>query len=286
MKTTLTNSILFLFIILLVGTSSFAAKLEKVKSKDGVEIAYEVNGTGEPALVFVHGWCLDKSIWEDQVKVFSTKYKVITIDMAGHGKSGANRKNFTMRAFGEDIHSVVNKLKLDKVILIGHSMGGKMILEAANLLGNKVIGLIGADTFQKFDAGESADRAEKFLWTFKDNFAGSTRSYVEALFLETSDKALVERTIEKMTSAPQKIALDVLKNSYRYNSIEAVKNLLIPIVSINCDKFPVKLDENIKVAKIFKVKKMHNVGHFIMLEDPKRFNQLLEESIEEIVKKG
>ena len=66
---------------------------EKVSSKDGVEIAYEVKGYGEPALVFVHGWCWDKSIWENQVKVFSAKYKVITIDLAGHGESGSNRKD-------------------------------------------------------------------------------------------------------------------------------------------------------------------------------------------------
>lgn len=278
------SSILLFLLLFVVGTSSFFAKSEKVKSKDRVEITYEVNGQGEPALVFVHGWCWDKSIWENQVKAFSAKYKVITIDLAGHGESGSNRKDWTMRAFGEDICAVINKLKLNKVILIGHSMGGFMTIEAAKILGDKAIGLIGADTFQKFEEGEPADRAEKYLWTFKNNFIGSTKEYVKALFLETSDPALVERAIKKMTSAPQKIAIDMLRNSYKYNSIEAVQNLKLPIISINCDKFPVNLDENLKVTKNFKVKKMTGVGHFVMLEDPKRFNQLLEETIEEIVK--
>jgi len=284
MKTRLKKSILLFLSLFIIGISASSAKTERVRSKDGVEIAYEVKGHGEPALVFVHGWCWDKSIWENQVKVFAEKYKVITIDLAGHGESGSNRKDWTMRAFGEDISSVINKLKLKKAILIGHSMAGFMILEAAKILGNKVIGLVGADTFQKFEKGESEDRAEKFLFTFKDNFVGSMKDYVQTLFLETSDPVLVERAIKKMTSAPQNIAIDILRNSYTYNSIEAVQSLKLPIISINCDKFPVKLDENLKFAKNFKVKKMYGVGHFIMLEDPNRFNQLLEEAIEEIVK--
>ncbi|MCX6173196.1 MAG: alpha/beta hydrolase [Ignavibacteriales bacterium] len=284
MKINIRYSLLFIYLLLFIATSFSEAKTEKVRSKDGVEIAYVVKGKGEPALVFVHGWCWDKSIWENQVNVFSSKYKVITIDLAGHGESGSNRKDWTMRAFGEDIASVVNKLKLEKVILVGHSMGGNIILEAAKTLGNKVIGLIGADTFQKFEEGEPADLAEKYLSTFKDNFVGSTKEYVKLLFLETSDSTLVERAIKKMTSAPQKIAIDILRNSYKYNSIKAVKDLQIPIVSINCDQFPVNLDENLKVTKNFKVKKMHGVGHFVMLEDPNRFNQLLEETIQELVK--
>jgi pimeloyl-ACP methyl ester carboxylesterase len=280
------NKIFFFGVLIILFNVNFtiASKIEKVKSKDGVAVAYTVQGTGAPAIVFVHGWSLDKSIWNDQVKVFSAKYKVVTIDLAGHGESGRSRKNYTMELFGEDVASVVNKLKLEKVILVGHSLGGSVVIEAANILKGKVIGLIGADTFQKFEEGEPADRAEQYLTTFKSNFVGSAKDYASLLFLPNADTLLVNRVAEKMSSANPKIAIDVMRNSYEYNSIASIKKLNVPIISINCEKFPVKLEENRKYVKSFELKKMNGVGHFVMLEDPTKFNQLLNEAIEELTK--
>jgi len=68
-------------------------------SADGVSIAYEVRGEGEPALVFVHGWCCDRSYWDAQLPYFAQKYKVVAIDLTGHGESGLDRKEWTMGAF-------------------------------------------------------------------------------------------------------------------------------------------------------------------------------------------
>lgn len=281
------NKIMFsLFTILLIvffNSDNYSQK-QYVISKDGVKINFNTAGSGEPALVFVHGWGCDKSYWDKQVKEFSAKYKVVTIDLAGHGKSGMNRKKYTIGLFGEDIAAVVNKLMLNKIILIGHSLGGSVILEAANILKGKVIGLIGADSFQKFQAGEPADRAEKFLSTFKSNFIASAKDYASLLFMSNADTTLVHKVENKMSSANPKIAIDILRNSYQYNSIAAVKRLNIPIISINGEKFPVYLDENVQLVKSFKVKKMNGVGHFIMLEDPIKFNQLLQEAITELTK--
>ena len=56
-------------------------------SKDGTPISYEVHGAGDPTLVFVHGWSCDARYWREQVPYFSKKYRVITVDLAGHGHS-------------------------------------------------------------------------------------------------------------------------------------------------------------------------------------------------------
>ena len=87
--------------------------ISSVISSDGVSIAYEVRGEGEPALVFIHGWCCDRSYWSEQLHHFVEKYKVIAIDLAGHGDSGLNRKEWTMAAFGEDVVAVVDKINLE-----------------------------------------------------------------------------------------------------------------------------------------------------------------------------
>jgi len=95
-------------------------------SADGIQISFQVQGSGTPALVFVHGRCCDKTYWDARVPYFSRKHKVVAIDLAGQ-----DREAYTTDAFGEDVAAVVEKLALDKVVLIGHSMGGPAILEVA-----------------------------------------------------------------------------------------------------------------------------------------------------------
>jgi len=271
-------------IIFLIVFSSNSFSQQNVLSKDGVKINFSTEGKGKPALVFVHGWNCDKSFWNDQAKAFSPKYEVVTIDLAGYGESGSNRKNYTMQAFGADIAAVVNKLKLKRVILIGHSMGGAVIIEAALLLKGKVIGLVGADTFQDLRQTMSKKQADQFLKPFKENFVQATSGFVKAMFPPTADSMVVKRAVEKMSSAPPEIALSSITNLFIYNAVASLKNMHAPIVSINCDRYPIQTEENRKLVKSFEVKMMKGVGHFVMLEDPTKFNQLLQESIDELVK--
>ena len=108
-------------------------------SADGLPIYYTVQGEGEPALVFVHGWCCDGGYWSEQLGRFAQRYKVVAVDLGGHGQSGLGRQTWTMEAFGEDVKSVVEKLGLTKAVLVGHSMGGKVIIEAARLMPGRVV---------------------------------------------------------------------------------------------------------------------------------------------------
>src|SRR4030095_9556238 len=102
----------FLMVDQLHGQTDF------VKSPDSVRIAFEVHGDGMPALIFVHGWSCDRSYWKNQVGTFSKNFKVVAIDLGGHGESGPGRKSWTMEAFGSDAAAVIKKLALKKVILI------------------------------------------------------------------------------------------------------------------------------------------------------------------------
>jgi len=267
-----------------VSNLILAQSIEKVKSKDGTEIAYTIQGKGEPALVFVHGWSCNKSYWDEQVKTFSPKYKVVTIDLAGHGESGKNRKDFTPKSFGADIAAVVNKLNLKKVIMIGHSMGGADIIEAAALLKGKVIGLIGADTFQDLTQTMSKEQAEQFLKPFRENFTQAASGFVKSMFAAASDTTLVKKVVKDISSSSPDIAINTLLNLFTYNAAPSLKKINLPIISINNDRYAIQVKENSKYVKSFKVKIMKGIGHFIMLEDPAKFNQLLQESIDELTK--
>ena len=281
----------FRLIVLSVLVFSFTclkAEEGKAISKDGVEIVYTVDGNGAtadaPALVFIHGWSCDKSFWKNQISAFASKYKVVAIDLGGHGESGLNRKDWTLDAFAEDVAAVVNKLGLRKIILVGHSMGGPVTIEAANKLKGKVIGLIGADTFQNLGKTIPDSLVGPFLKPFRDNFSSTTKEFVKAMFPSNADSALVKMVVDKMSSAPPEIAISTMENMFKDNAVSALKEFNAPIISINCDHYPVQVESNKKQVKFYEIKIMKGVGHFVMLENPNEFNRLLQESVDELVK--
>ena len=114
-----------------------------VEAPDGVPLHYDVTGSGDVALVFVHCWTCDRSFWNAQVPHFAPNYTVVRVELAGHGKSGHGRERYDMAGFGADVAAVVEDLGLSRVVLIGHSMGGPVSVEAAKRLGDRVIGVVG-----------------------------------------------------------------------------------------------------------------------------------------------
>lgn len=261
-----------------------APQQQNVLSKDGVKINFCSAGTGEPALVFIHGWSCDKSYWNEQMAAFGKKYRVVAIELAGHGESGLERKDYTMQSFGEDVSAVVNKLGLKKVILIGHSMGGYVIIEAARQLKEKVIGLVGADTYQGLEDEMTEEQIDQFLKPFKENFVHRTKEFVKTMFPQTADSNLVNRVADDMSSAPPQVAIGAMQNLFSYHAFKALEDMNAPIISINCDRYPLNIEETRKHTKSFEVKMMNGVGHFVMLEDPEKFNLLLQEAVDELVK--
>ncbi|HEY1022087.1 MAG TPA: alpha/beta hydrolase, partial [Flavisolibacter sp.] len=77
---------------------------------NGTAISYNVYGSGPATLLFVHGSFIDQSYWKEQVSFFKEKYKVVTMDLAGHGESGTNRKEWTLRGMADDVVNVIKEL--------------------------------------------------------------------------------------------------------------------------------------------------------------------------------
>jgi len=179
-----------------------------VLSTDGIPVCYEVHGTGEPALVFVHGWSCDRSYWSRQIDYFATRYQVVAIDLPGHGDSGAGRQAWTMPAFGDDVVAVVEKLALSEVAMIGHSMGGDVIVEAALHLPGRVIGLVWADTYSSLGDPRTHEQIEQFLAPFREDFVTATSDLVRQMSLPNSDAVLVDWVVDDMSAAPPQIAVD------------------------------------------------------------------------------
>ena len=253
-------------------------------SDDNVQIAYEVHGEGTTTLLFVHGWSCDRSYWNAQMKPFSRDFQVVALDLAGHGESGEDRDTYTIQAFGADVMAVAEKLKLKTIILIGHSMGGDVIAEAARLLKGRVAGLVMVDTYNQLKTPRTPEEVEKLTAPFRASFAEHTRSFVRSMFLPDSDPTLVERVSRDMSSAPERVALSGMKSALNYSREmpHTLTALRLPVVAINSDKDPTDV-ESMEVYNI-EVIIMPGVGHFLMMEDPGRFNQLLTKAIGKLIK--
>jgi pimeloyl-ACP methyl ester carboxylesterase len=255
--------------------------VDSVASEDGLTIYYDVRGEGDKTLVFVHGWSCDRSYWQDQVDEFAKTYRVVTVDLGGHGQSGLDREDWTIPTFGADVAAVVDNLQLDKVILIGHSMGGPTIIEAAHRLGDRVVALVGVDTYQDFEHTYAEQEIDGFLAPFQSDFVTTTDQFVRSMFLDSADSALVNRVAVDMSSAPTDVALSAIGNLLHWDDIAVLTKVRIPIRSVNSDRWPTNVEGNSNVAESFVVELMPGTGHFLHMEDPDSFNRLLHKTLEE-----
>ena len=275
-----------IFALVVSGAVSLSHSADKsgaltVPSADGVPIAYEVHGQGEPALVLVHGWSCDRSYWKEQIEYLSPQYRLVLVDLAGHGESGAGRKDYTMSAFGADVAAVVDSLGLKKIVLVGHSMGGDVVVEAAKLLPGRVVGLVWVDDYKSLGRPRSAVEVDAFVAKFRNDFRGTTNAFVRGLFAPNADPRLVDRVAKDMASAPPAVALSALHNSFANAAyIPAdLAALRLPVFAINSDRDPT--DHESLGKNGVKAFVMPDSGHFLMLEDPLRFNR----SLDSIVKR-
>jgi pimeloyl-ACP methyl ester carboxylesterase len=187
-----------------------------------------------------------------------------------------------MESFGADIAAVVNKLNPEKAILIGHSMGGGVNLEAAKLLPEKVIGLIGVDTYKRFGTGYPEEVIDEYVTYFQNDFLTSMDEFVRNFFPENADTLLVNWVVTDMSAATQEVAISAMANFFKSNQQEILKEVRIPIWAINSDMWSTDTITNNQHANFYGLKLMTGVGHFVMLEDPVTFNQLLHETLDEL----
>jgi len=250
---------------------------------DGVSIAYTVTGRGSPALVFIHGWMCDQSFWSKQVGAFAGRHTVVTVDLAGHGRSGMNRDTWSLTAFGGDVAAVVEQLGLEQIILVGHSMGGPVILETARLMPERVLGVVGVDTLRNVERKYNPERVKKFLAAMEKDFPGTCRGFVARMFLKGSDPALVERVVAAMCSRPPEVGIALTRSLVDYDARVgfAAVPAAIPVRCINSTARPTNVEGIRAYHEDFDVVTMDGVGHFLMMEKPAEFNACLKAVIEQ-----
>lgn len=277
----------FLCVVVLVLLPIAAGAEEEwpriVLSMDGTPISYEVHGKGDPTLVFVHGWSCDARYWREQVPFFSRKYRVVTLDLAGHGHSGSRRLLYTMSSFGEDVRAVADAVGTRSFILVGHSMGGAVIAEAARLMPGRVLGLIGVDTLENIEYPLAPEEFRKMIAPLEENFVKGCREFVGQMISPGTDPGLAEWIKSDMSSAPPRIALSAMEGMMsQYLNGEAARvfeGLRVPVVTVNGDLWPINYEANRRHMFSYEAIVLEKADHFLMMDQPREFNRALEKAI-------
>lgn len=257
-------------------------------SRDGVNIAYRSCGSKDTTLLFVHGWSIDQSYWTAQVDALCEDYKVVTMDLPGFGMSGKERDSWKIEDYGRDVAAVMNQLELQNVVLIGHSMGGDVILEAALAEPESVIALVGIDNFK--DVGVEMTEAmqteiDNFMTMIEQDYANTATAYAyQALFHPTTDSAVIKRVTEDIRAADSVVATASLKALMDYGprEREQLSKLDKKLYLINSDATPTALEGLEESGVDYELIDIHDSGHYPMIEQSEELNRLLRQVLDKI----
>ena len=280
---------MLLRILLLVAIAFSVAqaqpKSEVVNASDGVPIHYSVQGKGDPALVFIHCWACNRHFWDNQVAEFSKTYRVVTIDLPGHGESGQGRKSYSVESYGDDVKTVVTKLNLKRVVLVGSSMGGPIALEATRRMPDRVVAIVPVDTLQNVEQKVPQEQLDAVFQQMQADFKTATTNLLNQFFFSpTTPAAVKERIINETIAQKPEVVLPILKAVFSYDAAPGLREVKVPIRAINADRVPTDVTANRKYAPQFDVVIIKGTGHYPMLEDPARFNQMLAEILRNLPK--
>ena len=250
---------------------------------NNIDIVYDECGNADTTLLFVHGWCISKEYWEGQSAFFCDRYKVVTLDLPGFGKSGKNRTDWNFEQYADDINEFIKDKKLKNVILVGHSMSGDILLLMDTKYPGSVIGIVGIDNLKRPGvklSEEENKQVESFFAMLDSNFSGTAEVYTkENLFPKSADTSIINRVINDIKKNDPVIAIKVLRSLLEVSQKEKDMMQLLKhtLYLVNSDVDTTQIDSLKKYCKASaEVVYVHGTGHYPMIEKPAEFNEALE----------
>jgi pimeloyl-ACP methyl ester carboxylesterase len=242
-------------------------------SVDGAKIHWSSEGKAKQAVILVHGWTCDESSWDAQVPVLSRTYRVITLDLPGHGKSDPPKDGkFSMAGFARAVEAVRVEAKVDKAVLVGHSMGTPVIREYARMYPQHVAGLVPVDGLLQISGGRGAPNPAAM--TGPEGLK-ARETMIRGMFTPATPAAVQQHVLKMMLAPPESTASGAMIATFASSDLNA-EVMTMPVLGIYAGNSPMANRENLK--KFFpnsEYVQMAGTGHFVMLERPEEFNRLL-----------
>jgi pimeloyl-ACP methyl ester carboxylesterase len=172
---------------------------------DGARIFYQRQGAGDPLLVFVHGYCCSHRDWEYQVQAFSPRHCVVACDLQGHGQSDRDPERSSIEAFGADVSALVQVLDARPAVLVGHSMGCRVVLQACLKAPERIAGLVLIDG-SWVSSSDLPIMARAVLQRLEAmGYAAFLKQEFEGMFLPGADPVLKQRIVAQALATPEAV---------------------------------------------------------------------------------
>jgi pimeloyl-ACP methyl ester carboxylesterase len=202
-------------------------------ARNGIRLAFDDRGAGEPIIVFVHGWTCDRSVFAPQAEHFSKRHRVVSVDLRGHGESDKPFEPYPIETYADDIAYLIDQRGLGKVVAIGHSLGGNIVMQLAASHPHCVAAIVMVEPgpfapppdvragfeaiADAIDAGNQEPRRELI------------RNH---LFLQTSDPMVIENVLHIMMEAPSHVAASALRGALAFDGPAVAARCKVPALHL------------------------------------------------------
>src|SRR2546423_8580055 len=243
---------------------------------DGAKVHYTDYGTGDNALLFVHGWSCDETFWDAPASALGAKFHVITIDLPGHGQSDKPQIAYTMDLYARAIDAVLRDAKVKAATLIGHSNGTPVIRQFYRKFPEKTRALVIVEgALRPF--GDKA-MMEKFVAQLKaPNYEENTGKMIDGMTSPIQDVALRERIKTAMMRTPQYVSASEMEATLDPELWKPDK-INVPVLMILAKQplWSAEYEQFVRgIVPHLDYHVWEGVSHFLMMEQPAKFNAAL-----------
>lgn len=250
--------------------------------REGLRLYYEQDGSGNPPLVFIHGWCCDHSFFQPQFDYFKTSHTVTTLDLRGCGRSNQPEQGYDIPTLADDVAHLCRELQLSKPIVVGHSLGAMIAIELAARYPSLPAAVV-ADDPGAIDPRDADLKIYDGLATQLEGPDGDAvrRAYIEGMFLPTDDPDRRRRIAETMCSVPRRIAAAVMRGVVAWNGIAALVLCNVPLLVLRSDGGGSNSPDRLLALKPdIHIGITIGAGHFHQLEVPEQVTPMMDKFIQ------
>jgi pimeloyl-ACP methyl ester carboxylesterase len=248
----------------------------------GIRVHYESYGAGNEAVVFIHGWTCDLTFWREQAPLYQSRRSLL-IDLPGHGESDKPHVPYPMEFFARSVEAVMRDAGVDRAVLVGHSLGGPIVYTFLRLFPEKTKALVLVDAEvtapQATMAYREAQKA-RYAQTVRNLSGKGGNKYfasrVEAMFSARTPLEWRQQIRTRMLATPEHVRVAALSSPSQLDPPKPGEAFALPVLAIQSS--PGLGATNAALRQIFpnvSIEKWEGYGHFLMVEDPEKFNQTL-----------
>jgi pimeloyl-ACP methyl ester carboxylesterase len=271
----ITKRLFLITVFMLAATTTilaFDGESQYAKLGDA-RIHYKSYGKGREALVLVHGWTLSSDFWRDQIPDLAKRSRVIALDLPGHGQSDKPQTTYTMDLFADAIDAVMRDAKVDRAVIVGHSMGTPVARQFYRKYPQKTLAIVIVDgSLRPFGTKEMRDQ---FLEMFRGPNYKAAGAQMFSQMGGTLPAAEQERVKASFSSTPQYVLVSAME-SMNQDSLYGPDKINVPVLAILAKSpfWPPDTEQFFRsIAPDFELQWWEGVDHFLMMERPKQFNE-------------